>query len=341
MAVTIRDVSEKCGLSISTVSKALNHYSDISEETRKRVLETAKEIGYHPNALARALKTNRSYNLGVLFADEFGSGLTHPFFSAVLDSFKRTAEQKGYDITFINHNINQRSMTFLEHCHYRNVDGVCVACIDFYSPEIVQLMQSDLPAVTIDHSFDNRSCVLSDNVSGMELLVYRAAQLGHTRIAYVHGKKSAVTKSRLTGYHRAMAANGIPVRNDYLEESDYQDAHKCYAVVQKLLKLPQPPTCIFVTDDLAAIGGLDAIRDSGLRIGEDISIAGYDGHYLSQLMRPVLTTVKQNTAMMGQRAAEMLIRSAEEPLTAGVQNITVMGELIKGDTLRQVNPNRM
>ena len=113
-------------------------------------------------------------------------------------------------------------------------------------------------------------------------------------------------------------------------------------IFERKLPIPQEVKEQYpLSDDLAAIGGLDAIRDSGLRIGEDISIAGYDGHYLSQLMRPVLTTVKQNTAMMGQRAAEMLIRSAEEPLTAGVQNITVMGELIKGETLRQVNPNRV
>ena len=127
MAVTIRDVAEKCGLSVSTVSKALNHYSDISEETRKRVHAIAKQIGYHPNALARALKTNRSQNLGVLFVDDFGSGLTHPFFSAVLDSFKQAAEKRGYDITFINHNVGENHMTYLEHCQYRNVDGVCLS----------------------------------------------------------------------------------------------------------------------------------------------------------------------------------------------------------------------
>lgn len=337
MAVTIRDVAEKCGLSVSTVSKALNNYTDISEETRKRVLATAREIGYHPNALARALKTNRSLNLGVLFVDEYGSGLTHPFFSAVLDSFKRAAENQGYDITFINHNLGKTKMTFLEHCQYRNVDGVCLACIDFYSPEVADLMRQSIPAVTIDHTFNNRSCVISDNVGGMEMLVNYAAELGHQRIAYVHGKPSSVTDHRLTGFYRAMKANNIPVLPEYIELADYQDAQKCHKAVQRLLALKNPPTCIFAPDDQAAVGGLDAIRDAGLRVGEDISFAGYDGHQLLQLLRPKLTTIKQDTKIIGQKAAQVLIESIEEPTTAGVQTILVPGELIMGETMHRIS----
>ena len=111
----IKDIALKCGLSVSTVSKALNSYSDISKETRQRVLETAEQFGYFPNSNARALKTNRTHNIGMLFVDEAQSGLTHDYFSAVLDSFKVEAEKHYYDITFINHNINigNRPMTYL------------------------------------------------------------------------------------------------------------------------------------------------------------------------------------------------------------------------------------
>ena len=117
MAVTIKDVSAKCGLSISTVSKAFNNYADISLETRELVQRTAREIGYYPNAIARTLKTNRSYNLGVLFQEKRGTGLTHSFFASVLDAFKSAGEKRGYDITFINH--SGKSMSYLEH----RVDG--------------------------------------------------------------------------------------------------------------------------------------------------------------------------------------------------------------------------
>ena len=138
MAVTIKELSKACGLSVSTVSKALNGYPDISEETRNQVRQTAQELGYHPNALARGLKMGRTFNLGVLFVDENNSGLTHHYFSAVLDSFKVEAERQGYDITFINHNIGREPMTYLEHCRYRNVDGVCLACVNFNSPEVLE-----------------------------------------------------------------------------------------------------------------------------------------------------------------------------------------------------------
>ena len=125
---SLKDLAKECGVSVATVSKALNNQPDISAATRERVRAAAHRMGYLPNAAARSLKTNRTYNLGVLFVDERQSGLTHEYFSAVLDSFKVEAEKHGYDITFINHNISGRSMSYLEHCRYRNVDGVVIAC---------------------------------------------------------------------------------------------------------------------------------------------------------------------------------------------------------------------
>ena len=178
MSVTIKDVARNCNLSISTVSKVFNGYPDISELTRRQVMEAAREIGYKPNALARALKTNRSFNLGVLFVDDNISGLMHPFFAAVLNAFKAEAETWGYDITFINHNIGTMEMTYLEHCRYRNVDGVCLACVDFYSNEVAELTASTIPCVTIDHLFEGCPSIISDNLNGIHLLVDRAVALG-------------------------------------------------------------------------------------------------------------------------------------------------------------------
>lgn len=170
MAVTIKDVSARCGLSVSTVSKAFNNYADISSETRELVRRTAREIGYYPNAIARTLKTNRSYNLGVLYDDESHSGLTHAFFAAILESFKTESERRGYDLTFINHHMSQVGMTYLEHCRYRNVDGVFIACTDFSQPEVAALGESDIPCVAVDYEFPTKNAVMSENVHGMQLL---------------------------------------------------------------------------------------------------------------------------------------------------------------------------
>ena len=161
---SIKDIAKACGVSVATVSKALNGHNDISQATKEKVREAARQIGYMPNSAARALKTNRTYNLGVLFVDEAQSGLTHEFFAAVLDSFKRHAEGRGYDITFINHNIGHGHSSYLEHCRYRGVDGVIAACIKFDDPEVIELANSNLPIVTVDHVFNNRAAVLSLNV---------------------------------------------------------------------------------------------------------------------------------------------------------------------------------
>ena len=205
---SIKDIAKACGVSVATVSKALNGHNDISQATKEKVREAARQLGYMPNSAARALKTNRTYNLGVLFVDEAQSGLTHEFFAAVLDSFKRHAEGRGYDITFINHNIGHSHSSYLEHCRYRGVDGVIAACVQFDDPEVVELAYSNLPLVTVDHVFNNRAAVLSDNVDGIRQLVDQLTALGHERIAYIHGEQhSAVTQKRLVGFYRACAAS--------------------------------------------------------------------------------------------------------------------------------------
>jgi len=153
--VSIKDISIKCGVSVATVSKALNNHSDIAEATKVTIKRVAKEMGYFPNSSARALKTNRTYNLGVLFVDEAQSGLTHEYFANVLDSFKVEAEKNGFDITFISRHTAHRDMSYYEHSKYRGVDGVVIACIDFSDPEVIELIHGELPVVTIDHVFDN------------------------------------------------------------------------------------------------------------------------------------------------------------------------------------------
>lgn len=336
MPVTIKDVAAKCGLSISTVSKAFNNYADISAETRETVQRAAREIGYYPNAIARALKTNHSFNLGVLFQEERGTGLTHPFFASVLEGFKSEAGKHGYDITFINHNIGWNGMTYLEHCRYRNVDGVCVVCANFYAPEVVELVMGDIPAVTIDHAFANRSCVLSENAEGMQALVEYAASLGHRRIAYVCGEKAAVTESRVTGYYRGLAASGIDADPAYLLEAVYDSPEAGKSAVRTLMALPQPPTCILLPDDHTALGALDAAAELGLRVPEDLSIGGYDESRIAGLTRPRLTTVAQDGWRMGTQAALYLIERIEHPRTAGSRTGMIPTRLVKGESIGPV-----
>ncbi|MBN1777510.1 MAG: LacI family DNA-binding transcriptional regulator [Clostridiales bacterium] len=336
MAITIRELSKRCGLSISTVSKALNGYPDISQVTRERVIREAREIGYHPNLHARALKTKRSYNLGVLFSDDNHSGLTHAFFSFVLESFKKEAERHGYDVTFISHNIGESEMTYLEHCHYREVDGVCIACINFHEPEIAQLVNSDMHVVTIDHLFSSRTCIQSDNVNGIRQLVRYVYSKGHRKIANVHGQRSAVTDTRLGSFYRTLEELKISVPDRYVLESQYNEPASMYRAVQSLLKLPDRPTCILISDDYAALGAYDAINAAGLRIPQDISVAGYDGIPMMQMIKPRLTTVRQDTARLGAEAAHRLVELIENPKTAIPEITLIPCSLIEGETVAPI-----
>lgn len=336
--VSLKDISAACKVSVATVSKALNDQSDISEATKERVRAVAKELGYFPNSAAKALKTNRTWNLGVLFVDEAQSGLTHDYFAYVLDSFKRTAEEKGYDITFINCcKTRKNRMSYLEHAKYRGFDGVVIACIDFNDPEVMELVKSKIPIVTIDHVFHNRITIISDNVRGMRELFTYVYEKGHRRIAYIHGADSAVTQARVTSFYRTAQEFGIEIPDEYVKEAAYRDTQETYRMTQELLALKNPPTCILFPDDRASFGGLNAIREAGLKIPEDISVAGYDGSLIGQQMEPKLTTYRQDTEAIGKHAAEELISLIEQPKTTVVQQVVIEGQVIEGETVRDVS----
>ena len=333
---SLKDLAKECGVSVATVSKALNDQPDIAAATRERIRAAARRMGYLPNAAARALKTNRTYNLGVLFVDERQSGLTHEYFSAVLDSFKVQVEKLGYDITFVNRNLGGRTMTYLEHCHYRGVDGAVIACVDFNDPQVLELVNSRLPVVTIDHVFNNRAAVVSDNVRGMEELVRYVYAKGHRRIAFIHGERTTVTENRLTGFYRACDALGLEIPEEYVREGVYNDPDRCAELTRELLQLPEPPTCILMPDDFSSIGGGNAIRRMGLRLPEDVSAAAYDGIPLASVMSPPLTTYRQDTAAIGATAAAKLIELIEKPRTALVDRILIPGHLIEGASVRAI-----
>lgn len=327
---SLKDISKVCGVSVATVSKALNDHNDVGEDTKQYIKKVAREMGYFPNLAARALKTNKTYGIGVLFVDEARSGLTHDYFARVLDSFKRMAEKCGYDITFISSKNRAGSMSYLEHSKYRGFDGVAIACIDFSDEEVVELLQSELPVVTIDYVFDNRIAVCSDNVSGMRDLTEYICRKGHRRIAYIHGAGSAVTTRRLSSFYKTTGQFGIEIPDTYIRKAPYRDADKTYKITNELLDLPTPPTCIIYPDDFAAFGGINAIRERGLRIPEDISIAGYDGILAARYLEPRLTTVQQDTEQIGCVAARELISLIERPKTTIIEQISVKGSLVEG-----------
>jgi Transcriptional regulators len=329
--VSIKDISAVCGVSTATVSKALNGARDISEATRARICRAAEEMGYLPNAAARSLKTKRTYDIGVLFKDEAGSGLTHEYFSAVLEGFKNEAEARGFDITFIN--TNNASMSYLDRCAYRNVDGVAIVCADFADPRVVELVSSSLPVVTIDYVFNGKMAVLSDNVRGIADLFRFVCSRGHRKIAFIHGAPSSVTEARTVGFYQAAQEAHLEIPDAYVKAGVFHDAATCARLTGELLDLPEMPTCILFPDDFSALGGIREIRRRGLRIPEDISVAGYDGIHMAQVLDPPLTTLHQKTRTMGATAAQQLIELIEHPRTTLSRTTVIPGDLWEGKSV--------
>ena len=332
--VSMKDIALRCGVSVATVSKALNGQRDIGEGTRSHIEQVAKEMGYMTNAAARALKTNRSYHLGVLFVDERRSGLGHEYFSSMLESFKVEAENRGYDITFINHNVAGKRSTYLQHCLYRGVDGVVIACVDFHDEQVRELVDSGLPLVTIDHVFNNRLAVVSDNVCGLEELVRHIYSKGHRKIAFLHGERTTVTQNRLTGFYRACEELGLDIPAEYIRECVYHDPDRCAQETLELLQLPDRPTCIIFPDDFSYIGGMNALKSKGIQVPEDISAVGYDGIHLAKVLN--LTTYSQDTAEIGRIAADRLISLIEHPKTTLIDRIMVPGGLLEGTSVKDI-----
>ena len=334
--VTITDISQRCNVSRATVSKALNGHSDINAETAAHIRQVAKEMGYLPNATARALKLGVSHNIGVLFVDKTSSGLSHEYFSQILESVKQEAERSGYDITFISRDIGAVPMDYYEHAKYRNCDGVIVASVDFTDPAVIKLVNSDIPTVTLDYVFDSCSAVLSDNVGGMAELVRYVYGKGHRKIAFIHGEITSVTQKRLASFHKTCAELGLTIPEEYIEAATFHDPKASGLATRRLLVLKERPTCILYPDDFSFIGGMNELERQGVSIPGDISVAGYDGIPLSQVLRPRLTTYRQDAETMGREAARQLVEIIERPKEWIPRQTMVPGKLLEGDTVRTI-----
>ena len=330
---TIKMLADKCGLSISAVSKALNHRPGIGAQKAEMVRRMAREMGYYPNAAARTLKSHRSHNLGILYRNN----LAHEFFSTVLEGVHSQAEQLGYDITFLNNDPAPSRMSYYDHARQRQCDGVIIVESSFSQEAVIQLMESEIPVVTIDHSVAGHSAILGDNIRAMEEIVSYLCRMGHSQIAIIHGEPGGVTDVRLEGFRRGCLACGLSIPSEYFISAHYHNVDSAAQATRELLALPQRPSCILYPDDISYLGGMAQIEQQGLSIPRDISCFGFDGIFLAGALRPRLTTYKQDSDGMGRRAAREIITAIEQAENYSPRIVTVCGSIQYGDTVRNLN----
>jgi len=309
---TIYDIAKRTGYSPTTVSKAFNNYSDVREKTREKILRTAQEMGYLPNAHARTLTTKKSWTIGVLFVENTGIGIRHPFFSAVIESFKKVAVAKGYALMFISKDVGGKQSGYLENCRIRGVDGVVVFLSDYEDPYFQELLESDIPTVVLDFETSKSHTVCSDNTAGAQMAVQYLASLGHRKIAHISGGTNTFPgEMRELGYMTAMKQQGLEVTESYIVAGAFYSRESGYDAMLELLKLPERPTAVFASGDLLALGAIMAAKDNGLSVPMDISVIGYDDIDLAEYVTPALTTIRQDTEILGSRAADILLSSIE------------------------------
>lgn len=195
--VTLKDIAGRCGVSVATVSKALSGAHDVGTKTAEHIRAVARQMGYYPNAAARSLKTNRSHNIGILF-QEFPEGdFSHEHYADVFANIRRALGKAGYDLTFICRDVSFAPTEYLEHCRYRNVDGVILIHANFSDPAVQTLIRSDIPTVCVGKILPECSCVMSDYAGSTRDLVKAAWDYGHREITFLHGTPCEETTARL------------------------------------------------------------------------------------------------------------------------------------------------
>ena len=330
--VKLKDIAQACGVSAATVSRALNGLADPGKKNTAHILRTAKEMGYYPNAAARTLKTSRSYNIGILYEDR----MDHEYFSLLLNEIRFAAESMGYDLTFIRRFPNSDEGNYLDRARRRNLDGVVVVQADFHSQDVMRLASGSIPTVVIDHAYDGCDCVLCDNRGSVEKIVRAVWEMGHRRVAFIQGDDSMVTRERAAGFYKACAELGLRVPTEYVRQGRFHAPDICASEVRALMAGDERPGCILCPDDFSCLGALEALKDMGLKVPRDVSLVGYDGIRMTQMLHPRLTTYRQDAVRVAREAAELLQEAIEDPEAHKRRKIIVAGELIRGQTLGPV-----
>jgi LacI family transcriptional regulator len=311
--VTIRELARLSGVSVGTVSRALNGYADVRLETRERIMRLARELDYTPAAAARSLVTQRSHVIGVFM--ETGEGhpdLQHPFFHEVLGGLKQRVGLQGFDLLLFASERPGNGYgphSYLKRARHHSVDGVALIGLDPEDPEVRRLVRAEIPCVGIDMALegDNVEVVMSDNVAGAEAAVRHLHDLGHRRIATITGMlESRPGIDRLRGYRAAAQALGLGYRDEYVAYGDFY-AESGREQAARLLALRERPTAIFAAADMMAIGAIRAAAEAGLRVPEDVSVVGFDDIQLASHINPPLTTLRQDKLGLGAAAADALV----------------------------------
>ena len=326
MSTTIKDVASKAGVSIATVSRALNGSPLVTDETRAKVVKLANELKYTPNMMARGLMLKKSETLGVILPDLHGD-----FFSEVMKGIDEIARQNGYHILVSSSHSDKKEIeSMLKVMRSGRVDGLIIMSPHLDSTSLNDYLTDDLPVVLLNCSISEKAneSIIIDNFNGANQMVRHLIKHGHKRIAIIKGEENNFdAEERLKGYRSALYDAGIEL-NPKLELPGNFNEESGYTAMKKILNLKPRPTAVFASNDAMAIGAISAIQNKGLRIPEDIAICGFDDVPIAKYLKPSLSSVHVPIYDLGTNAALKLFRFIKNENNIQEEKIVLQTTLI-------------
>jgi LacI family transcriptional regulator len=307
--VTIKDVAREAGVSVATVSRVWNEADFVSPETRQRVAEVAARLGYSPHGAARSLITRTTHALGVLLPDLYGE-----FFSEIIRGIDHTAQAAGYHILVSSSHDSKDEIDAALRSMRGRVDGLIIMSPDLDAQQTLHSLQGSFPVVLLNGGAETTAfdSITIENHAGAREMVLHLIARGHRRIAMIGGpQRNYDAAERLRGYQSALEESGIAADASMLMQGDFSELSG-HRAVHELLTLGQRPTAIFAANDSMAIGALSALRENGLRVPDDMAVAGFDDIPLARYMNPPLSTVHVDISQLGERAAALLLVSLQK-----------------------------
>ena len=329
MTARLKDIAQKLNLSISTVSRALNHHPKISKQTKKKVFKAAQELHYLPDGMAHGLRTHQSHLIGVVTPQ-----ITHPLFSRVLTGIEQEAYRHGYNVIVCNTNEKEKKeKQNIDTLLKQRVDGILISVTkeskEFSHLEKVQ--KHGIPLVFYDQICEDiiTSKVIGDDYKGAYLMTSHLIQKGYRKILhYTTSPNLLIGYNKIKGFKAALKDGEISIEEDGVITCDnYMDALK---ITPEIIK-KMDPDAIFCVNDSTAYGAIHAVQKMGYNVPKDLAIVGFNNNPVSQFSNPPLTTIKRNSIKMGTEATRLLLKKIEAPHSE-VETIVIPPKLLKRES---------
>ncbi len=338
----IKDVAKRANVSITTVSHIINKTRYVSDELTDRVNKAMLELDYHPNSLARGLRSGKTKTIGLVVPD-----ISNQFFAEVSRKIEDKGFENGYSVILCNTDDDpQKEKTYIDVLAAKKVEGIIFISTAVETNNLEKIAEFNIPIVVVDRIISDvkSDIVLVDNVEGGYKATKYLLELGHRRIACIEGPSPIKPSAqRVEGYQQALQEMGIPIDENLMVAGDFR-YESGNAAMQKLLKLTDPPTAVFSCNDMMALGAIQAINDNGMKIPDDVSVIGFDNIPFSQAVYPTLTTMAQPIHEMANLSIDLLInrikiqrqRIRSEEQKEDFQHIVLETKLIQRNSCKEI-----